>query len=190
MDWPFGHLVPLRYRAILIDPPWRFILQNEKTGAAKSPQAHYQCWDLDQIQALPVSSLAAPDCLLVMWATYPMLQEGLDTLKAWGFRYVSGGSWAKQSSTGRAWAFGPGYVFRSAAEPYLAGAIGRPRYGSKSVRNLIVAPVRQHSRKPDEIYDHIEALIDGGPWCEVFATQERSGWDSWGDQLGKFEGAA
>ena len=185
---PFASLRPLSYGAILADPPWAFGLRSE-AGEAKSPQAHYGCMDLDAIKALPVSHLAAPDCLLVMWATAPMLPQAIDTMAAWGFRYVSAGPWAKQSKTGEKWAFGTGYVFRSAAEFFLVGVIGKPTYLSRSIRNLIVAPVREHSRKPDEMYAMVEALVPG-PYVELFARQQRPGWDAWGNQTTKFGDAA
>jgi N6-adenosine-specific RNA methylase IME4 len=188
MTWPFGDLIPLRYRVILADPPWAFRLHSTK-GEAKAPQAHYACMSLADIKALPVNQLAAPDCALLMWATAPMLPDAIETLAAWGFQFKSAGAWAKQSSTGKSWAFGTGYCFRSAAEFYLLGTIGRPRQTSRSIRNLIVAPVREHSRKPDDLHIHAEALFEG-PRCELFARERRPGWDAWGNQVEKFGGSA
>jgi len=185
-EWPFDDLVPLRYGVILADPPWRFQNYSVK-GEQKNPTAHYACMDLAAIQALPVSQLAAPDCALVMWATAPMLPQALETLAAWGFAFKSAGAWAKQSSTGAAWAFGTGYCYRSAAEFWLLGTIGRPRQRSRSTRNLIVAPVREHSRKPDQMHADIEALFHG-PYAELFAREQRPGWDAWGNEIGKFMG--
>lgn len=184
----FGELSPAHYGLILADPPWRFSNFSEK-GEAKNPVAHYDCMSLEAIKALPVMDLAAPDCALVMWATAPMLPEALETMAAWGFTYKTGGSWAKQSSTGEKWAFGTGYIFRSATEPYLVGTRGKPAVLSRSIRNLIVAPVREHSRKPDEMHRHCEALF-AGPRCELFARERRDGWDCWGNQTDKFEAAA
>ncbi len=122
---------------------------------------------------------------MVMWATWPMINEALDLMKAWGFTYKTGGSWAKQSSTGKKWAFGTGYVLRSANEPFLLGTIGRPAYKSASVRNLIVAPVREHSRKPDDMHHMVEQLVDG-PYLELFARQTRPGWTVWGNEIDKY----
>ena len=121
-----------------------------------------------------------------MWATAPMLPHAIETLAAWGFAFKSAGTWAKQSSTGTKWAFGPGYCFRSAAEFFLLGTIGKPVQRSKSVRNLIVAPVREHSRKPDEMRAMCEQLWDG-PFIELFARQSAAGWRSWGNQIDKFD---
>lgn len=94
----------------------------------------------------------------------------------------------KQSSTGEKWAFGTGYCFRSAAEFFLLGTIGKPKIRSKSVRNLMVAPIREHSRKPDAQYEIVEELFEG-PYVEVFSRSARPGWHSWGLESGKFDAA-
>lgn len=186
--WPFDPLRPLSFGLILADPPWDFELRSA-AGEAKAPQAHYHCMPTTSIAALPVGHLAAGDAFLLLWATFPMLPDALRVMAAWGFKYKTGASWAKQSSTGRAWTFGPGYIFRSAAELVLVGTMGAPRQRSRSIRNLIVAPVRGHSRKPDDIYDMAEGL-SAGPFCELFARQRRPGWQSWGNEVDKFGGAA
>lgn len=183
-NWPFNGLIPLRYGVILADPPWRYENYSKK-GEGKGAAGQYACLSDADLAALPVNMLAAPACALVMWGVFPMMDKALALMAAWGFTYKSGGAWAKQSSTGRAWAFGTGYIFRAAAEFYIVGTIGSPKVRSRSVRNLIVAPTRGHSRKPDQLHADIETLYDG-PYCELFARAERPGWDCWGDQVGKF----
>jgi len=89
---------------------------------------------LNQMKALPVSQLVAPNCALVLWATWPMLPHALEVLGAWGFTYQTGGAWAKQSKTGQKWAFGTGYILRSSCEPFLVGTTGRPTLGAKDAR--------------------------------------------------------
>lgn len=186
MTWPFGSLQMFRYGVILADPPWRFLNYSAK-GEVKNPVSHYDCMDLDALKALPVNHLAADDCALFMWACAPMLPEAIDLMAAWGFAFKSAGAWAKQSSTGQKWAFGTGYCFRSASEFFLLGTRGKPPVRSRSIRNLIVAPVREHSRKPDDLHNMAEQLYDG-PHCELFARQQRPGWDVWGNQSDKFGG--
>lgn len=181
---PFGDLRPLSYGGILADPAWSYDNWSA-AGEAKNPKAHYACMSLDAIKALPVSHLAAGDCLLVMWATAPMLPQGIETMTAWGFRFVTAGAWAKQSRTGEKWAFGTGYVLRSAAEFFLVGALGKPAYQARNIRNLLVAPVREHSRKPDHMHRMVEALVPG-PYLELFARERRPGWDAWGNETDKF----
>ncbi len=188
MTWPFGNLRMFGYGAILADPPWYF-RNFSAAGEAKNPVAHYSCMSTDDIAALPVSHLAAQDCALFMWATAPMLPDAVRLMAAWGFTFKSAGAWAKQSTTGEKWAFGTGYCFRSAAEFYLLGTIGNPPVRSRSIRNLIVAPIREHSRKPDQMHADVEALYDG-PYVELFARSTRPGWDCWGNETGKFEVAA
>jgi N6-adenosine-specific RNA methylase IME4 len=180
----FDNLTPLSFGTILADPPWYFKNRSAK-GEKKNPVSHYACMELPDIQALPVSQLCRPDAVCLMWATFPMLPEALATMKSWGFAYKSGGAWAKQSSTGHKWAFGPGYCFRSAAEIFLLGTIGKPEYRSKSIRNLIVAPTREHSRKPDEMRRNIEAQFYG-PYLELFARESAPGWTAWGNETDKF----
>lgn len=186
-NWKFKELPPRSFGAILCDPPWRFSNYSPK-GEAKNATNHYDCMSLGEIKALPVSDLAAKDCALIMWATAPMLPQAIETLDAWGFTYKSAGAWAKQSKTGKKWSFGTGYVFRSATEFYIVGTIGKPRVKSRSIRNLIVAPVREHSRKPDDMHAHVEALFDG-PYLEMFAREARPGWSAWGNETTKFGGS-
>lgn len=188
MTFPFGNLRMFHYGRIIADNPWRFMNYSAK-GEAKNPVAHYDCMTLEQMKALPVNHLAAPDCALFMWAVAPMLPEAIECMTAWGFTYKSAAAWAKQSSTGQKWAFGTGYIFRSAAEFVLVGTRGKPAVRSRSVRNLIVAPVRQHSRKPDDLHTMAEQLYDG-PGCELFGREARAGWDVWGNQADKFTGEA
>lgn len=187
--WPFGDLQRGHYRLLLADPPWRFTAYSDK-GLKKSPERHYATMNAADIAALPVRDLADPKgCLLILWTTGPHGEIAMDTMRAWGFRYVTQGAWAKQSRTGRAWQIGGGYYFRSACEPYLVGKIGNPGLPNvRDVRNLIVAPVREHSRKPDEMHANLQRMYPG-PRCELFARQSRPGWDTWGLERTKFDDA-
>jgi len=172
------------FGVILADPPWYFENYSEK-GEGKNPVAHYDCMDLEAIKALPVGHHAKPDCALFMWATAPMLPQAFEVMAAWGFAFKTAGAWAKESKTGEKIAFGNGYIYRSAAEFYLVGTLGKPKAKSHSVRNLIWEPVREHSRKPDQMHIDVEALFDG-PYLELFARQQRPGWTAWGNQTEKF----
>jgi N6-adenosine-specific RNA methylase IME4 len=117
-----------------------------------------------------------------MWTTAPHLEQAMAVMAAWGLSYKTAGAWAKQSRTGNRWAFGTGYLLRSAAEFFLIGTRGRITQSSRASRNLIAAPIREHSRKPDEMYALSEATWPG-PYLELFATHPRDGWLSWGDSL-------
>lgn len=165
--WPFGQLTPMKYGAILVDPPWQYKMRSAK-GQAKSPEAHYGTMSLDELKALPVNQLAAPSCLMFMWSTWPHLPQAMELLSAWGFAYSTGGAWVKRTPSGKP-TFGTGYVLRSATEPFLVGRISTPDIGSRSERNLIEAEEdltatlidglrREHSRKPIEMRQMIERL--------------------------------
>ena len=165
-------------------------------GYAKSPEAHYSTMSLENIAALPVRDLAGPDCYLFMWSTWPHLSLALDVMSAWGFTYITGGSWTKRTASG-AVNMGTGYVLRSATEPFLVGKIGRPKVASRSVRNVIIAPDdipdgieavrREHSRKPIQMREMVEALVPNAPRCELFAREAWPGADTWGNQADRFD---
>ncbi|MBK4215801.1 S-adenosylmethionine-binding protein [Paracoccus caeni] len=197
-EWPFDTLTPMKYGAILADPPWSYEMRSE-TGYAKSPEAQYQTMPTEDIAALPVTHLAGPDCLLFMWSTWPHLPMALEVMRAWGFRYVTGGSWTKRT---RHWNvnMGTGYCLRSATEPFIVGKIGHPKIRDKGQRNLIVAPEaipdaiegirREHSRKPPEMRQMIDKLLPDVWGCELFAREGWEGRDIWGNQTEKFEAAS
>lgn len=186
--WPFSPLSRGAYALIVADPPWSFKTFSPK-GWGKSPQRHYACMTIDEIADLPVKDLAAEDCLVWLWATAPMLDQQMGVLKAWGARYVSSGVWCKTTPTGKP-AFGGGYSFRNAHEIILLGAFGRPKIASRSVRSVITAARREHSRKPDAAYEAARAMIPGGRAADLFSRQPRPGWESWGNELEKFAEAA
>lgn len=186
----FEGLKPNYYGLIYADPPWRFRTWNDD-NQSKAPSAHYDVMTLDDIKALPVASLAAPNSVLVMWAVAPMMPHALEVMAAWGFRFKTTGAWAKLSSTGAKWSFGTGYLLRSAAEFFLIGTRGSLPSAVRDVRNLVVAPVREHSRKPDSLRADLERMFPDVPRLELFARQEVPGWASWGNQTEKFnEGLA
>jgi N6-adenosine-specific RNA methylase IME4 len=186
MIWPFATLEPGGYAAILADPPWQWQARSA-AGEGRSAARHYRTMDLGRLAALPVDALARQHCALFLWVVDPMLPRGLELLERWGFRFATVAfTWVKRSSSGRP-AFGAGYWTRANPEMCLLGTRGHPRRRSAGVPQLLEAPVREHSRKPDEIAERIETLVDG-PYLELFARAPRPGWASWGDQVGKFDG--
>lgn len=188
-DWPFSPLTPLRYGLILADPPWRFRTWGDH-NQEKSASKHYSLMTMDELKALPVNQLATDESVLVMWAVQPMIPEAIELMAAWGFRYKTMGAWAKQSKTGAKWAFGTGYLMRCAAEFFLVGTIGKPKVGARDVRNLIVAPVQEHSRKPGIMHLNLERLFPCVARAELFARETRPGWECWGNQTTKFNETA
>lgn len=176
---PFG--------AIVADPPWLFENRSPK-GMMKNAAMHYDCLSVDEICKLgsEIAFSLARDCCLFLWATSPTLPDALRVMAAWGFTFKTiAFMWAKRSRLDRAWHMGPGYWTRSNGELVLFGTMGSPKRRSCAVRQLIVSPVREHSRKPDEIFGRIEALV-GGPYLELFSRTTRPGWTVWGDEVGRF----
>lgn len=199
------------FRMIAADPPWRFATFSEKgrdrspdgpltrnQSRQNSPARHYDTMPLDQIKALPVADVAADDCLLLLWAVDPMIPEAIDVGRAWGFTYKTVGFyWIKErretSTRGRdmeaedhkRYPMGTGYWTRANPESCLLFTRGAPSRASASVRKLIVAPRREHSRKPESFYSSAEQLMVG-PKLEMFARAERPNWSVWGNQTDKF----
>lgn len=172
---------------IMADPPWQFTLFSDK-GEKKSAQAKYRCQGLRWIEALPLDALAAENCVLVLWATNPMLPQAIEVMRTWGFTFKTAGHWVKTTTHGKI-AFGTGYILRSAGEPFLIGTRGKP-VTKRNVRSVISGLRREHSRKPEEAFQAFEALMPEAKRIEVFSRQAREGWAAWGNEAGKFEGAA
>jgi N6-adenosine-specific RNA methylase IME4 len=174
--------LPLGYfGAGIVDPPWHFGTWSDK-GRGKCADRHYDCLSLTEIEALPVGELFRRDAAIALWFPQHVSHLAPEVMRAWGFAPRTQGAWAKQSSTGRRWHFGNGKILRCAAEFYLIGVRGHPPVRSHGVRNLIVAPVRAHSHKPDQLHADMEQLFDG-PHLELFARRHRPGWTCWGNQL-------
>lgn len=187
-EWPFGKLEPGAYGCIAADPPWHFKVRSSK-GEGRSPE--YDVMSDDDIAALPVADLALPDAVLLLWATNPMLPQAIATMERWGFAYKTiGFCWAKTTSASLPnqvpkYHMGLGYWSRSNVELCLLGVRGRPQRVGRGVRQLIVSPVREHSRKPELFYESAQALVRG-PYVELFARTRRAGWSVWGNQVDMF----
>jgi len=187
-EWPFGSMPMMQYGMIMADPAWKFDNWSKK-GELKNASAKYDCMPLEDIKALPVNQLAGRDCVLFLWATNPMLREAFEVMDAWGFRFVTAGTWVKTTATGKPF-FGTGYWLRSSNEPFLIGVVGNPPTPSPAnVRSVITAPAREHSRKPDEAYAVAERLTPPTAMrrADLFSRQSRPGWDSWGNEATKFD---
>jgi N6-adenosine-specific RNA methylase IME4 len=171
------------FRCILADPPWGFrTYSNPKAVPQRASTQHYPVMSIDEIAALPVASVAADDCVLFLWATWPCLPGAMRVIEAWGFRYKTAAFlWAKRSKHGREH-MGMGYWTRANTEPCLLATRGRPRRKSMSVRQLIQEPVLMHSQKPEAAAIRIEQLVDG-PYLELFARRRRDGWTVWGNEV-------
>jgi N6-adenosine-specific RNA methylase IME4 len=173
-----------RFATILADPPWQFTNRTGKMAPEHKRLARYGTMKLDEIMALPVTDVAAPTAHLYLWCPNAMLPEGLAVMKAWGFNYKSNIVWHKVRKDGGSDGRGVGFYFRNVTELVLFGVRGKNARtlapGRRQV-NLLATRKREHSRKPDEQYEIIEAC-SAGPFLELFARGMRKNWAMWGNQ--------
>lgn len=179
---------PSGYGLIMADPPWHFRTRSAKGITSKGAGGQYATMGRDDIEAMPIADMAAKDAILWLWATNPMLPDAFAVMRAWGFTFKTAGHWVKTTKHGKL-AFGTGYILRCAGEPFLIGTRGKPKT-SRSVRSVVMGPIRQHSRKPDESYTEAERLFPCTDRLDLFARQARTGWTAWGNEIEKFEAAA
>ena len=174
-----------KYSVIYADPPWSFKTYSDK-GKDRSPENHYNVMNFKDICNLPVNNIANDNSVLLMWVIDPLLDKAFKVIDAWGFKYKTVGfTWAKTNKKSLGFFTGLGYWTRGNPEMCLLATKGKPKRISKSVPQLVVDQRREHSRKPDIMYKHIENLLDG-PYIELFARTKRKGWDCWGNQTDKF----
>lgn len=164
-----------QFAVVYADPPWRYKFI---AGDSRAVEAQYPTMDLEDIRALPVQSLCAPDCVLFMWATAPKLAEALSVVERWGFLYRTCAVWDKEL-------LGMGHWFRGMHELLLLATLGEPRTPPDSVLvpSMIRARRGEHSRKPEAAREIIEAYFPKAPKVELFAREAAPGWTTWGNEL-------
>lgn len=170
----------MKYTVIYADPPWQY---SQKTirGAAEK---HYPTMSIDQLCALPVPDIAAPDCTLFLWSTFPQLPEALRLIKAWGFHYKTVAFvWLKKNRKADSWFYGLGFWTRGNAEVCLLAVRGRPKRQAANVHQFVISPIEGHSKKPDIVREKIVSLMGDVPRIELFARQAVPGWDVWGNEV-------
>lgn len=171
------------YATILADPPWQFQNRTGKVAPEHRRLLRYPTMELKEIMDLPVPRFAAAQSHLYLWVPNALLTEGLKVMEAWGFTYKSNLVWFKVRKDGGPDGRGVGFYFRNVTELVLFGIRGRMRTldPGRTQVNLLRTRKREHSRKPDEIYDIIEACSPG-PRLELFARFRRNGWHQWGNE--------
>lgn len=173
-----------KYSIIYADPPWSY----SDSGCSGAAAAQYATMSINELKQLPVNpagggGIAADDCVLFMWATYPKMQEALDLIEAWGFKYKSiAFQWIKQNRSGNGYFFGLGRWTRGNTEPCLIAIKGKPKRISAGVGQLVFSPLRRHSQKPAEVRDKIVELMGDLLRIELFAREAAPGWDVWGNE--------
>lgn len=171
-----------KYNIIYADPPWKY--NDQKANDPKMGGITYPVMELQDICNLPIKDLCNKDCCLFMWTTMPMLQEALEVIKAWGFKYITCAfCWVKQNPKGVGIYSGLGHWTNGNAELCLFAKKGSPKRIMKNVKQIVMSPRRKHSQKPDEVRDRIVNLVGDLPKIELFARQHADGWDCWGNEV-------
>ncbi len=184
-----------KFGSIGSDPQWKFLTRSA-AGEGRSANIHYKTEEVDKIKDLPVGELLADDGAFYMWMVVWCPQDALDLLSHYGLRHVTTAfTWVKTNGDDitniwddSSWHLGMGYWSRSNPEQCWLATKGNPKRLYADVRQLIIAPVMEHSRKPDAWLDRIERLTEGD-YLELQARRTRRGWISWGDEL-EFTGRA
>lgn len=173
------------YGVIIADPPWNY----NNAGCRGAAENEYRTMTLEELRRLPVASVAAEDCVLLMWATWPKLAEAaLPLMSAWGFEYVTGFPWVKiievntklDGSVDFSVPCGIGFWVRGTTEPVLIGRRGKAKPPGDGYIGLL-SPNLRHSRKPDSLYEYAESMP--GPYLEMFARRPRPGWSAFGNEI-------
>lgn len=173
-----------RFETVLADPPWRFQNRTGKMAPEHVRLARYRTMGFDEIGALPVDETVGQGAHLYLWVPNALLSEGLEVMRKWGFTYKTNLVWFKVRKDGGPDGRGVGFYFRNVTELVLFGVKGARRTldpGRRQV-NLFAERKREHSRKPEQLYDIIEACSPG-PYLELFARHARPEWHQWGDEL-------
>jgi N6-adenosine-specific RNA methylase IME4 len=190
---PFAGLQRERYGVILADPPWKFETWGSQANSPTDANRYYATMSIAEIAALPIGDLAARDCVLLVWIVWPTMHRALNVIDCWGFTYKTCAfAWMKANGSQLQMfdddvpvQIGNGYWTRANSEVCLLATRGSPKRLNADVRQGIIEPRREHSRKPDCIHERIERLV-AGPYVELFARQRRPGWDCWGNEVDKF----
>ena len=170
------------YQVIYADPPWQYdnAFQNDPAFGGVT----YRQMSTPAICEVPVRQIADKNCALFLWVTMPMLQHGFRVMEAWGFEYVTCAfTWVKQNSSSFGIYSGLGHWTNANAELCLLGRMGKLERRASDVKQIMLAPVLEHSRKPPEIRERIVRLLGDIPKIELFARRKYQGWDVWGDEV-------
>ena len=171
------------FGTILADPPWRFSNRTGKMAPEHKRLSRYRTMTFDEIMELPITQLASQKSHLYLWVPNALILQGLEVMKRWGFTYKTNIVWHKIRKDGGPDGRGVGFYFRNVTELVLFGIRGNLRTlapGRREV-NIILSRKREHSRKPDELYELVERCSPG-PYLELFARHARPGWSQWGDE--------
>lgn len=172
-----------KYQIIYADPPWSYKVYSNK-GKGRSAESHYPTMNINDICNLPVKEITDDDCILFLWVTFPNLKEGLRVIEEWGFQYKTVGFvWIKLNKKIQSLFWGMGFWTRANAEICLIGTKGKIKRISAKVHQVIVSPIEEHSKKPEETRKRIVELVGDLKKIELFARQKTNNWDVWGNEV-------
>jgi len=176
-----------KYQIIYADPPWSYkVWSEDKKIAQGCAKKHYNTMSIEDIKNLPINKLTDDDCKLFLWVTPPLLIEGIEVIKAWGFEYKTiAFCWIKLNSDNGKPFFGIGHWTASNCELVLVGLKkgGNLNRKDKSISQIVLSKRREHSKKPDEIREKIVRLCGDISRIELFARTKVEGWDAWGNEV-------
>lgn len=177
-----------KFGTILIDPPWRFSNRTGKVGPEHKRLYRYKTMSFEEIAQLPIGELALPKSHLYLWCPNALLLEALTIMKRWGFTYKTNIVWYKVRKDGGPDGRGVGFYFRNVTELLLFGVKGKLRTlkPGRTQVNILITRKREHSRKPEEVYDLIERCSPE-PYLELFARERVPRWEQWGDELDTYQ---
>jgi N6-adenosine-specific RNA methylase IME4 len=172
-----------RFGTLLADPPWRFANSTGKVAPEHRRLRRYATMSFEEIEELPVGRLALPESHLYLWVPNALILQGLEVMRRWGFTYKTNIVWYKVRKDGGPDRRGVGFYFRNVTELILFGIRGSMRTldAGRTQTNVLSTRKREHSRKPDELYEIIEECSPG-PYLELFARHPRKGWAQWGNE--------
>lgn len=174
----------MKFQVIYADPPWAYQVYSKKEQG-RSAENHYRTMKKEDIYALDVAGIAAEDCVLFLWVTFPCLLEGLEAVRCWEFTYKTRGiCWVKRcKKQTEKWFWGLRFWTRANPELCLIATKGRPKRASKAVHCIVDTPVECHSKTPDEVRRRIGLLMGDVTCVELFARKNYDGWTCLGDEI-------
>lgn len=180
-----------KYATIVADPPWDQmggpLTGREGFGDAKGPSKPlpYKSMTVDAIKALRVATVAQANSHLYLWTTNAYLRDAFDVAKAWGFKFSTLLTWAKNPMGGGL----GGDAYGISTEFILfcrRGSLPAMRRQSTTwfnwKRSYDERGKPRHSAKPGEFFAMVDQ-VSPGPYLEMFARDRRLGWDSWGNEV-------
>lgn len=171
-----------KYQIIYADPPWSY--NDKMSGHSFSLDHEYQTQDIEWIKKLPIKDIADENCILFLWAVSPQLQEAMDVIKAWGFKYKTlGFCWVKEYRDGGLFVKNLGRYTMGGVELCLLATRGHPQRQLKNISQVVFEARGRHSEKPIKVRQRIVELMGDIPRIELFARQKTEGWDVWGNEV-------